>query len=164
MKAITWLASVTVGVAAVSAPACRKPSELGSQDSSPSAAEAHGEWSTDLEGAFARAKAENKAVLVEFTGSDWCPPCIAMRKNVFSKKEFISKASEKFILVELDFPNGNKAVKEKNQPYAEKYKIEGFPTVILFNAEGREFTRFYASEYPKTEAFLNHLDAALAKS
>lgn len=148
MKAITWLASVTVGVAALTSTAFANVPEG---------------WTTDLEKAFKQAKAEKKPVLVEFTGSDWCPPCIAMRKNVFSKKEFVSEASKKYVLVELDFPNGDKAVKEKNQPYAEKYKIEGFPTVILFNPEGKEFTRFFASEFPKTEDFLKHIDTALEK-
>ncbi len=148
MKAITWLASVTMGVAALTSSAFASTPEG---------------WSTDLEKAFEKAKAEKKSVLVEFTGSDWCPPCIAMRKNVFSKKEFVSAASKKYILVELDFPNGDEAVKKKNQPYAEKYKIEGFPTVILFNPEGKEFTRFFASEFPKTEEFLKHIDEALAK-
>jgi thioredoxin-related protein len=146
MKAITWLASVTVGVAALTASAF---------------ATTPAGWTTDLEKAFEQAKAENKSVLVEFTGSDWCPPCIAMRKNVFTKKEFVDAASKNFILVELDFPRGDKEVKEKNQPYADKYKIEGFPTVILFTPEGKEFTRFFASEHPKVDAFLAHLDKSL---
>ncbi|MBK1826828.1 thioredoxin family protein [Haloferula rosea] len=118
-------------------------------------------WSTDLEKAFEDAKKQDKPVLVEFTGSDWCPPCIAMRKNVFSKKEFVDAASKDFILVELDFPKGDKEVKEKNQPYAKKYKIEGFPTVILFDSDGKEFTRFFASQYPSTEKFLGHLKKSL---
>jgi thiol:disulfide interchange protein len=148
MKAITWLASVTVGVAALTASAFASTPEG---------------WSTDLEKAFVQAKAEKKSVLVEFTGSDWCPPCIAMRKNVFSTKEFVAAASKKYILVELDFPKGDKEVKEKNAPYAEKYKIEGFPTVILFTPEGKEFTRFFASEYPKTDVFIEHINKALEK-
>ena len=148
MKAITWLASFTVGVAALTASTFASTPEG---------------WSTDLDAAFKKAKAENKSVLVEFTGSDWCPPCIAMRKNVFSTKEFVKGASKNFILVELDFPKGDKALAEKNQPLAEKYKIEGYPTVILLTPEGKEFTRFFASEYPKTEEFLKHLDEALEK-
>ena len=148
MKAITWLASFTVGVAALSASAFASTPEG---------------WSTDLEKAFEKAKAENKSVLVEFTGSDWCPPCIAMRKEVFSKKEFVDAASKKFILVELDFPKGDKELAEKNQPLAEQYKIEGFPTVVLFSPEGKEFTRFFASKFPKTEDFLKHLDEALER-
>lgn len=148
MKAITWLASVTVGVAALSASAFATTPEG---------------WSTNLDKALVKAKTEKKAVLVEFTGSDWCPPCIAMRKNVFSKKEFVDAASEKYILVELDFPKGDKALAEKNQPLAEKYKIEGFPTVVLLNAQGKEFSRFFASEFPKTPDFLKHIDEALEK-
>jgi thioredoxin-related protein len=148
MKAITWLASFTVGVAALSASVFASTPEG---------------WSTDLEKAFEKAKAENKSVLVEFTGSDWCPPCIAMRKEVFSKKEFVDAASKKFILVELDFPKGDKELAEKNQPLAEQYKIEGFPTVVLFSPEGKEFTRFFASKFPKTEDFLKHLDEALER-
>jgi thiol:disulfide interchange protein len=148
MKAITYLAAFTIGAAALVSSAFSKELEG---------------WSTDLEKAFAQAKKDKKPVLVEFTGSDWCPPCIAMRKNVFSKKEFVDAASKNFILVELDFPNGDEKLKAKNEPYAEKYKIEGFPTVILFDAEGKEFSRFYASEYPTTELFLKHLDSALSK-
>lgn len=148
MKAITWLASFTVGVAALSASAFATTPDG---------------WSTDLDKAFAKAKTEKKCVLVEFTGSDWCPPCIAMRKNVFSKKEFVTAAAKKYILVELDFPKSDKDLAEKNQPLAEKYKIEGFPTVILFTPEGKEFTRFFASQFPKTEDFLKHLDEALEK-
>ena len=148
MKAITWLASFTVGVAALTASAFASNLEG---------------WSSNLDQAFAKAKADKKCVLVEFTGSDWCPPCMAMRKNVFSKKEFVTAASKKFILVELDFPKGDKELADKNQPLAEKYKIEGFPTVILFNPAGKEFTRFFASEFPKTEDFLKHLDTVLEK-
>lgn len=148
MKAVTWLASVTVGVAALTASAFASTLKG---------------WSADLDKALEKAKAEKKHVLVEFTGSDWCPPCIAMRKNVFSKKEFVDTASKKYILVEIDLPNGDKALKEKNKPLAEKYKIDGFPTVILLTPEGKEFTRFYATKFPKTEDFLKHLDEALEK-
>ncbi|QJE96435.1 thioredoxin family protein [Luteolibacter luteus] len=149
MKAITYLAAFTVGAAAMVSSAFSKELEG---------------WSTDLEKALEQAKKEKKSILVEFTGSDWCPPCIAMRKAVFSKKEFVDAASKKFILVELDFPKADEALKKKNEPYAEKYKIEGFPTVILLNSEGKEFNRFFASEYPKTDLFLKHLDEALAKT
>ena len=148
MKAITSLAAFTVAASALVSTAFANVPEG---------------WSTDLEKAFEEAKEKDKAVLVEFTGSDWCPPCIAMRKNVFTKKEFVEGASKNFILVELDFPNGDKEVKEKNQPYAKEYKIEGFPTVILFDSEGKEFTRFFASQYPTVDKFLAHLDDSLEK-
>lgn len=145
MKAITWLASVTVGAAALTATAFASTPEG---------------WSTDLEKAFEKAKTDKKAVLVEFTGSDWCPPCMAMRKNVFSKKDFVTAASKNFVLVELDFPKGDPEVRKKSEPYAAKYRIDAFPTVILFQADGKEITRFIAAEYPKTEDFLKHIKKA----
>lgn len=120
-------------------------------------------WATDLDKALEQAKKEKKAVLVEFTGSDWCPPCMAMRKNVFSKKDFVTAASKNFILVELDFPKGDKELAKKNQPLAKKFEIEGYPTVILLDHNGKEFTRFFASEHPTTEDFLAHLKSALEK-
>ena len=146
MQTLSLLVSFSLGVAVLSANALAKTPDG---------------WTSDLEKALAKAKTEKKCVLVEFTGSDWCPPCIAMRKNVFSKKEFIDAASKKYILVELDFPKGDKALAEKNQPLALKYKIEGFPTVVLLTAEGKEFNRFFAAQFPKTEDFLKHLNKAL---
>jgi protein disulfide-isomerase len=82
---------------------------------------------------------------------------------VYSKKEFIDAASKKFVLVELDFPKGDKELAKKNKPLAEKYKIEGYPTVILLDSDGKEFTRFFASQFPKIDDFLKHLDASLEK-
>jgi len=120
-------------------------------------------WMTDLEEAFAKAKKEKKPVLVEFTGSDWCPPCIEMRKKVFSKKEFISKASKDFILVELDFPKGDPELKKKNSPYAAKYKVNAFPTVVLFDDNQKEFHRFTASEFRTPKKFLAHLKSSLKR-
>jgi thiol:disulfide interchange protein len=148
MKAITYLAVFALSGAAMVSSAFSK--------------ELKG-WTTDLEKALEQAKKENKSVLVEFTGSDWCPPCKMMRKEVFSKDEFVEGASKKYILVELDFPNGDEEVKKKNEPYAEKYKIDAFPTVVLLDSEGKEFNRFIASEFPKTEDFLKHLNEALEK-
>ncbi|MEM9080084.1 MAG: thioredoxin family protein [Verrucomicrobiota bacterium] len=125
---------------------------------------ANSDWTTNLDAAFKQAKQENKHVLVEFTGSDWCPPCIQMRKNVFSKSSFTSKAKEDFILVELDFPRGDKATARKNEPHAEKYNIEGFPTVILFDPTGKEYERFFASQFPTINQFLAHLKSAKTTS
>ncbi len=148
MKAVTWLASMTVGVAALTASAFASTLEG---------------WTDDLDKALEKAKAEKKSVLVEFTGSDWCPPCIAMRKNVFSKKEFVEAASKDFILVELDFPKGDPDLKKRNEPLAKKYKIEGYPTVILLDSDGKEFSRFFASKYQETTDFLKHLKTQLER-
>jgi len=146
MKAITRLAVFSLGVAALATSAFAKAPKG---------------WETNVEAAIELAKKDNKAVMLEFTGSDWCPPCIMMNKKVFSKKEFVSEASKNFVLVHLDFPRGDKELAEKNEPYAKEYKIEGFPTVVLLDSDGKEFNRFFASEYPDTEKFLAHLNTAL---
>jgi thiol:disulfide interchange protein len=148
MKAITHLAAVTIGVAAMTSTAFAKTPKG---------------WETDVDAAIALAKKEGKSVMLEFTGSDWCPPCIMMSKKVFSKQEFVTAASKDFVLVHLDFPKGDKALAEKNKPYAEKYEIEGYPTVILLDGKGKEFDRFFASQYPEIDLFLAHLKAALEK-
>src|SRR3954469_10978566 len=62
------------------------------------------DWETDYAKALQMAKAQNKRVLLDFTGSDWCPPCIALRKRVFTSAEFRAYAQKNLILVELDFP------------------------------------------------------------
>ena len=146
MKAIHWFAALTLGVAGVLATAIAAPLDG---------------WSADLDKAYQRAKAENKSVLVEFTGTDWCASCVAVRKNVFSKKEFVAAASKKFVLVELDVPKGDPELKRKNGPLSEKYKVARFPTVILFTPKGKEFARFSADAYLQVNAFLKHLDEAL---
>ena len=97
-------------------------------------------WQTDFEAAKAKAKAENKLVLVDFTGSDWCIWCKKLHGEVFDKDEFKTEAPKHFILVELDFPAKKKLpdeVKEQNQKLQKEYKIKGYPTVLLLDAEGQ---------------------------
>ena len=120
-------------------------------------------WETDLTKAFAMAKEQKKPLLVEFTGSDWCPPCKMMHKNVFSKEEFLTKAKEKYILVCIDIPKKDPELSKKNQPLLQQYKVDGVPAVILFDANGKEFDRFIASQYSTVETFLGHINGALEK-
>jgi protein disulfide-isomerase len=69
------------------------------------AAEAN--WLTDYDQALAQAKQENKKVLIDFTGSTWCPPCIQMHKEVLTQKEFIDYAGKNLVLLLVDLPRGN---------------------------------------------------------
>lgn len=117
-------------------------------------------WATNIEAALETAKKQKKDVLIEFTGSDWCPPCIAMDKQVFNKKEFVEEASKKFVLVEIDIPNGNKELAEKNKPVVAEYQIEGFPTVVLLSSDGKEYSRFAATEYPEVDVLLKKIKQA----
>lgn len=102
-------------------------------------------WLSDLDEAKKAAAEQNKNILIEFTGSDWCPPCMALKKNVMSKEEFTGPASEQFVLLELDYPRQKEQsaeVKAKNQALAQKYGIEGFPTVVFADAKGVPFGSF----------------------
>jgi thioredoxin-related protein len=97
-------------------------------------------WQTDFEAAKAKAKAEKKLLLVDFTGSDWCVWCKKLRSEVFDKEEFQTAAPKKFVLVELDFPAGKKLpdeLKAQNEKLRSEYKIHGYPTVLLLDAEGK---------------------------
>ncbi len=102
-------------------------------------------WLTNIEKAKELAKKEKKTVLVEFTGSDWCPPCKALKKNVFNSKEFSAYAKKNLVLVELDFPRDkSKLTKEQaeyNREQAKAFAVRGYPTVILMSADGKELTK-----------------------
>ncbi len=109
------------------------------------AASAHAEitWLSDLDQAKAVAAKEKKAILVDFTGSDWCSWCIRLKKEVFDQKGF-EVAAKDFVFVELDFPRGKQqdpAAKAKNEALAKQFNIQGFPTVLLLNAEGQAFAQ-----------------------
>jgi thioredoxin-related protein len=86
-----------------------------------------------------------------------------MRQQVFSQKSFIAAASKHFVLVELDFPMGNPALKKKNDRYARQFRIEGMPMIVLLDENGRELERFFASDYPTEKEFLRQLDRVLEK-
>ena len=105
---------------------------------------ADGTWLTDLPQAQAKAKAEKKMVLVDFTGSDWCPPCKALHKNILSSPEFLSYAKDNLVLVEIDFPRTkpqSDALKAANKELSKKHNIEGYPTVIVFDSNGKELLK-----------------------
>jgi thioredoxin-related protein len=101
-------------------------------------------WQTDFKAALEKAKAEKKYVLVDFTGSDWCGWCIRLHKEVFDKEPFKSEAAKQYVLVELDFPHEkelSKELKKQNTELSEKYKVQGFPTVLLMDGEGKVIAR-----------------------
>jgi thioredoxin-related protein len=104
-------------------------------------ASAESSWVTDYKKAQEDAKAGKKLMLLEFTGSDWCGWCMKLDKEVFSTPEFQNYASRNLILVKLDFPRRRpqtEALKKQNEQLAEKYGIQGFPTIIVLNGQGEK--------------------------
>lgn len=109
-----------------------------------SAMAAEANWLTDLSKAQSLAKQEKKMVLIDFTGSDWCQPCIALHKNVLTAKEFVSYAKDNLVLVMVDFPRKKKipAAQEKaNDALLKKFNIEGYPTLVFLDETGNEVSR-----------------------
>lgn len=97
-----------------------------------------------LDTALAKAKAENKPVLLEFTGSDWCPPCKALDKEVLGTDEFKTYESTKLVFGKLDFPQRKQQsdeVKKNNAALSDKFGINAFPTLVLLKSDGTELWR-----------------------
>lgn len=108
-------------------------------------AQAGGEaWTSDFAAAKKLAKEQNKDLLLEFTGSDWCPPCKMLTSKILSKAEFSEPASKKFVLVVLDYPRGIKqdeALIAQNRKLSSLYAVRGFPTILLCDADGMPYAQ-----------------------
>lgn len=122
-------------------------------------------WETDFDKGLAAAKAAGKPALVDFTGSDWCIWCKRLDEEIFSKAEFRDYVKDKFQLVEVDFPQIKPLPKEKAEAHdklAQKYKVQGFPTVVILDGSGKELGRLgYVEGGPK--AFIAELEKVTKK-
>lgn len=101
---------------------------------------AAGQWTTDCPAALRQAKTEKKKVFLFFTGSDWCGWCKKIDREILGTSDFKSYAAQNLVLVKLDFPRGipqSAQQKAANQKLAQQYGIEGFPTIVVLNSEGK---------------------------
>jgi thiol:disulfide interchange protein len=146
--------------------ACDKPAGPAVPASTAVPAEIH--WTEDYPAALAQAKAENKLLLLNFTGTDWCVPCQILEHTVFDSPGFRTWAGDKYILVTLDFPNRKQqddALKARNKTLKEQYKVEGFPTILILDPAGKERARTLGFDEDKTAAaWFAEVDAQLEKS
>lgn len=110
-------------------------------------------WLEDYEEAVKLATKENKPILADFTGSDWCGWCIKLKKEVFQTAEFKKWAKEKVVLLEVDFPKKKKLsqkIQEQNKALQAQYKIRGFPTIIFIKVnENQEVSELGRTGYVK---------------
>ena len=106
-------------------------------------------WLTDLPTAQAKANSEKKSVLLFFHGSDWCPPCVQMQRQLFDSAEFVAYARQALMLVDVDFPEKTKQpeeLKRANLALKAKFNVgDGFPAIVLLNESGE--TVFQESGY-----------------
>ena len=101
-------------------------------------------WTDDYAKAVTQAKAENKAILLDFTGSDWCGWCMKMKQETLDTPQFRAYAEKSLVLVTVDFPHKtpqSSAVKLQNEKLNAKYQADGYPTYVLIDKFGRELGR-----------------------
>lgn len=124
-------------------------------------------WETDLDAAKTKARQEHKYILLNFSGSDWCGPCIRMHKEIFGSEGFTTFASQNLVLVNADFPRlkKNQLPKEqqkKNDQLADKYNSQGsFPLTLLLDAEGKVIKSWEGYPDLTPEQFTGQLKAAM---
>ena len=103
-----------------------------------------GGWTDDYAKAVERAKAENKPILLDFTGSDWCGWCMKMKQETLGTPQFNAYAQQNLVLVTVDFPRKTQlaaATKQQNEKLNAMYRADGFPTFVLVDKSGRELGR-----------------------
>jgi len=97
-------------------------------------------WLTDYQEAVRQSRTTDRPILVDFTGSDWCPWCIRLHNEVFNKEAFATWAANHVVLLKVDFPQNIQLPPElakQNLQLAQAYDVKGFPTVLILTAEGK---------------------------
>ena len=100
----------------------------------------HG-WETDIKAALKKANAENKNILLLFTGSDWCGFCQKLERELLSKKEFQKITPLKYVMVYFDFPHRKEISPEQmkiQKEWQKKFKVSGYPTTVILKKKGQK--------------------------
>ena len=144
----------------IAQPNAKQPDESRLPDSS-SAPQSSAQWGTDFSDALNQAASRNKLVLMDFTGSDWCSWCMKFDQEVLSTSRFAAYAQNKLILVRVDFPHNlpqPEKVRHANRDLANRFNVDGYPTLILVDSSGRELGRQGGYVPGGPEAFIAELD------
>ena len=124
-------------------------------------------WGTDLEEAKKTAEKEHKFILLNFSGSDWCGPCIKMHDEIFESKAFKDFAATNLVLVNADFPRlkKNQLSKEQsrlNETLADKYNQDGkFPFTVLLNPDGKVLKSWEGYPDKSPEKFVEEVNSSI---
>ena len=117
-----------------------------------------------LEQAKDTAKAEHKLILISFSGSDWCIPCIRMEKDVFEKEAFHQYATEHLVVLSADFPRLKKHQlpadqQKRNEALADAYNKKGaFPFTVLLDADGNVLKEWEGQVADAPEDFIAQIE------
>lgn len=98
-------------------------------------------WISSSDAAMQRANRENKLVMAMFTGSDWCPWCVKLEREVFDTPEFRDWANQNAIPLKLDFPKKTKLpyeLRTQNEKMLQKYAahVKAYPSVLFLDSRG----------------------------
>jgi thioredoxin-related protein len=124
-------------------------------------APAESAWLTDYKKAQEEAKSANKLLLIDFTGSDWCGYCIQLDRAILSQPQFKDYATKNLVLMEVDFPRRKPQsieTRKQNAQLAEQYQIEGFPTLVVLDGDGKTVWRYEGYFPDGVNAFLAELN------
>ncbi len=122
-------------------------------------------WVQNYNKALSQAKPSGKYLLLDFSGTDWCPWCIKLDNEVFSRKAFKEYAKKNFVPVLLDFPRRkvqDDNLKLQNRKLMEKYGVEGFPTVIILTTD-EQLVGQTGYQPGGADAYVKHLEEIIAK-
>jgi thiol-disulfide isomerase/thioredoxin len=119
-------------------------------------------WQQGLAKVLQQAQTQNRFVLLDFTGSDWCPWCIKFDQEVLSTSKFAAYSGQKLIFVKVDFLRHSPQpddLKQANDALATQFKVDGFPTYVLLSGSGRELGRQAGYRPGGPDAFIAELEA-----
>ena len=122
---------------------------------------------TSVPQALAQARKENKMVLLDFTGSDWCGWCMKFKKETLDTPEFTEYAAKNLVFVELDYPHKTPQsvdLKKANKALLAQHKVESFPTFVLLDKDGKELGRQVGYKPGGPAAFITRLDKFKSKN
>jgi thioredoxin-related protein len=124
-------------------------------------------WLTNFEQAKSEASHSKKFIILYFSGSDWCAPCIRLKTEIFESPVFIAYAEDNLVLANADFPRLKKNQLEKtqirhNEALADKYNPEGkFPLTILLDASGKFIKQWDGFPQKSPEQFVDEIKKTL---
>jgi len=114
-------------------------------------------WLEDYDAALKAASTTGTYILVDVTGSDWCPPCQQMEAEVFTRPGF-QAAADRYVLLRLDYPRAiaqSEKLKAQNKRLAEKYPFDGVPTYFMLDGQGQAFGKYTGYVPGGVTAFLS---------
>ncbi len=125
-------------------------------------------WLTNMDEAEAISKKENKLILVYFTGSDWCSPCVALKKDFFETEEFAERAKN-LVLVMIDYPRRSDIISEEQRAYNKKIMAKyntnkSFPKLVMVNSGGSEMGKLSGYSQRDTSHHFTFVDEYLTRN